>query len=342
MIKFNHLLLIIIVSTIICSCNQKDEVTYTKYDLTNGFTIEIPLDYYNYGNNENKIAWKSQDNSLIIVESKYTNSTDLNKEIQKYISAYDYDELYKDKRLIKTETFENEILNGIISFYKRDVKSKGTGFVTLTSYITFAIVQSNNTQFNIQSVTLSDNNFDEITKSIKSISSQLNSTKISNTNSFDKNKAIEEGYQVFEEDGFMIKCKGELKLDRLIIQQLKESGIGDNSKPYHVYIEGTDYNINVSSFEKVLFGKNDKEINDYNKDDLDYYQTKFNEMSIKNKRGKFKNYDAVYYENIQDNRITKAVFFHNKKKSYMLQVTDNTNVEKKFLDFIETFEIINE
>ncbi|MCB0476180.1 MAG: hypothetical protein KDC69_10920, partial [Flavobacteriaceae bacterium] len=84
-----------------------------------------------------------------------------------------------------------------------------------------------------------------------------------------------------------------------------------------------------------------KEIEEYNKNDLDYYQTKFDEMSIKNNRGKFKNYDAVYYENTQDNRLTKAVFFHHKKKSYMLQVTDNTNVEKKFSDFIDTFEIIN-
>ncbi|WP_445749950.1 hypothetical protein [Polaribacter sp.] len=341
MIKSKHILSIIIVTTIIFSCNQKKETTYSKKDLNNDFTIEIPSDYFSYGNNENRKVWKSGETSFLFVETKYSNSSDLNKEIQEYASAQDSKDLYKNKRLVNTENFENENLKGIILFYKSDVKGKGAGLVTLTSYITFAVVQSNNTQFNIESMTLSDDNFDEISKSIKSISSQTNSIKIPVANSFDKNKAIEEGYQVFQEDGFMVKCKGELKLDRLRIQQMKEAGMGDNSRPYHVYNNGTDYNINISSFEEVLFGKTDKEIEDYNKNDLDYYQTKFDEMSIKNNRGKFKNYDAVYYENTQDNRLTKAVFFHHKKKSYMLQVTDNTNVEKKFSDFIDTFEIIN-
>ena len=341
MIQLKRISSIIILSTIIFSCNQKKETKYSKKELTDNFTIEIPSDYFSYGNSEGRKVWKSGETSFLLIETKFANSTDLNKEIQEYSSAQDTKDLYKNKRLVKTENFENNDLKGIISFYKNDVKGKGAGLVTLTSYITFAIVQSQDTQFNIESMTLSDNTFDEIAKSIKSISRKTSSIKIPIANSFDKNKALEEGYQVFQEDGFMVKCKGELKLDKLRIQQMKQAGMADNSKPYHVYHNNTDYNINVSSFDQVLFGKNDKEIEDYNKNDLDYYQTKFDEMSIKNSRKKFKDYDAVYYENTQDNRTTKAVFFHHKMKSYMLQVTDDNNVEKKFLDFIDTFEIIN-
>ena len=257
---FKQILSIIILSTIIFSCNQKKETKYSKIELTDNFTIEIPSDYFSYGNSEERKIWKSGETSFLLIETKYANSTDLNKEIQEYSSAQDSKDLYKNKRLVKTENFENDDLKGIISFYKNDVKGKGAGLVTLTSYITFAIVQSNDTQFNIESMTLSDNTFDEITKSIKSISSKTNSIKIPVANLFDKNKALEEGYQVFQEDGFMVKCKGELKLDKLRIQQMKQAGMADISKPYHVYHNDIDYNINVSSFDQVLFGKNDKEI----------------------------------------------------------------------------------
>lgn len=145
-----------------------------------------------------------------------------------------------------------------------------------------------------------------------------------------------DNYQVFKENGFMIKCEGKLTFDRI-----RKQWYGfENSTPYHVYHNGIDYNINVSHFERLLSGFSNSKIEEYNKENIDYFKMKLDEMSIKNRLGKFKNIDAVYYENILDGRTTYAVFFHYKMKSYTLQVTRDKGVRKLFEDFINSFKLI--
>lgn len=318
------------------SCDKKRNVSFQKFDFGNGYSINLPENY----NKTNETTWQKGKHSYIYVTESQIGNSDLKTELADYIASRNIDELFENSKLIRTEEFDENGLKGVISFYEEDLKKQGAGIVTLTSYGVFGIVRDETKQFTISSMALSDNNFDQISKSIKSISLEKKTLNIPIANKFDKNKAIEDGYQVFQDDGFMVKCDGEIKLDRLRIQQMQQNGLNDNSRPYHVYHNDTDYNINVSSFDSILSEKNEQEIADYNKNDLDYYQTKFDEMSIKNSLDKFKDFDAVYYENTQNGRTTKAVFFHHQMKSYMLQVTDDNNVEKKFEDFIKNFEII--
>lgn len=334
--KGNQILSIILIFNLIISCNSKKETLYVQTELPNGYTIKLPSDFSEIREG----VWQASERSYLEINLENGKSQDLKSEFENFLSSLDSDELQKDKKLVRTETFNENGLEGIISYYKKDIKGKGVGLVTLTSYIIIATVQDNNNLFYINSITLSDNNFDEISKAVKSISLVPKLKDISAAIEFDTNKAREDGYQIFKEDGFMIKCNGVLKLDNLRIQQMKQSGLNDNSRPFHVYSEGVDYNINVSDFENILIGQSEREIFEFNKNDLDYYQTKFDEMSVKNSRGKFKDYDAVYYENTQNGRTTKAVFFHYKMKSYMIQVTDENEVENKFQDFIKTFKII--
>ena len=63
-------------------------------------------------------------------------------------------------------------------------------------------------------------------------------------------------------------------------------------------------------------------------------------MGVKNNKGEIKKFDAVYYENNQEGKLTKAVYFHHKMKSYMLQVSSSKNSQKLFDEFINTFEFI--
>ncbi|WP_026450516.1 hypothetical protein [Aequorivita capsosiphonis] len=318
------------------SCDQKRNTSFEKFDFGNGYSIDLPEKY----SKTNELTWQAGEHSYFNIIVGQIGNSDLKTELTDYLASRNTTDLFDNSEFIRTEEFEENGLKGVISFYEEDLKKQGAGIVTLTSYGVFAIVRNDTEQFTINSMALSDNNFAQIAKSIKSIAMKEGILNIPIANKFDKNKAIEDGYQVFQEDGFMVKCNKEIKLDRLRIQQMKQNGMDDNSRPFHVYDNGTDYNINVSSFESVLAGQSEQEIADYNKNDLDYYQTKFDEMSINNKRGKFKEFDAVFYDNTQDGRTTKAVFFHHKMKSYMLQVTDDNNVEKKFQDFIKTFEII--
>lgn len=176
------------------------------------------------------------------------------------------------------------------------------------------------------------------TPKTQTVNTELN---VNNINSFDEEKYINEGYQIFKEDNFVIKCEGKILLDKLRIQQMKQNGLYDNSKPYHVYVEGIDYNLNIGNYESVLKGQNKEEILKFSEDDLDYYQTKFDEMGVKNNRSTFKGFDAVYYENTIEGRTTKAVFVHHKMKSYMIQLTSNKSTEELFQNFINTFEFIN-
>ena len=318
------------------SCDQKRNMSFEKFDLSNGYSIKLPENY----SKTNETTWQAGEHSYINITLSNTGNSDLRTELENYLASRNTEKMFENSKLIRTEEFNENGLIGVISFFEEDLKKQGAGIVTLTSYGVFGIVRDDTSQFNISSMALSDNNFDQISKSIKSISLGKKILNIPVGNQFDRNKAIEDGYQVFKDEGFMVKCDGEIKLDRLRIQQMKENGLDDNTRPYHVYHSGIDYNITVSSFEVVHSRLNEQEISDYNKNDLNYYQTKFDEMSIKNRRDNFKNYDAVYYENTQDGRTTKAVFFHHKSKGYMLQVTDDNNGEKKFQDFIKTFEII--
>ncbi len=318
------------------SCDQKRNTSFEKFDFGNGYSIDLPEKY----SKTNELTWQAGEHSYFNINIGQIGNSDLETELADYLASRNISDLFDNSKFIKTEDFEENGLKGVVSFYEEDLKKQGAGIVTLTSYGVFAIVRNDTDQFTINSMALSDNNFVQIAKGIKSITMKENALNIPIANKFDKNKAIENGYQVFQEDGFMVKCNKEIKLDRLRIQQMKQNGMDDNSRPFHVYDNGIDYNINVSSYHSVLAGQTGQEITDYNKTDLDYYQTKFDEMSINNNRGKFKKFDAVYYDNTQNGRTTKAVFFHHKMKSYMLQVTYDNNVEKKFQDFIKTFEII--
>jgi hypothetical protein len=330
----NYFIAILFV-TILNSCDQKRNIIFEKFDFGNGYSIELPKKYIKI----NETTWEAGKNSFINISVNQISNTDIKTELSNYLASPKMVKLFENSKLIKTEEFDENGLKGVVFFYKEDIKKQRAGIVSFTSYNVFGIVRDDRNQFKISSMALSDNNFNQISKSIKSISMIEKTLDIPIVKNFNEKKAIEDGYQVFQDDGFMIKCEGKIKLDRLRIQQFKQSGI-DNSRPYHVYHNGTDYNINVSSFVGVLSGQTEQEKADFHKSDLDYYQTKFDEMSIKNSRDKFKDFDAVYYENTQNGKTTKAVFFHHQMKSYMLQVTDDKNVEKKFQDFIKTFEIL--
>lgn len=154
---------------IFMSCNNKKEVMYIENSLPNGYSIEIPSDYSKYGQNDNNLVWKSGEKSFLFIQVINMKSDNLMQELKSYSSNRISKELYKTVRMVNNQTFEKNGLRGVISYYKNDLKGNRLGLVTLTTYSVFAIVQNENIQFRIESSALSNNNFDEITESIKSI-----------------------------------------------------------------------------------------------------------------------------------------------------------------------------
>lgn len=317
------------------SCNNKKETEFIKTLVSQSYEMEIPSRF----EKTDEGHWKYEPHTYLDVSEINGTTDDIKNDLEKLIQFYDTQDIYQGKTFIKTENFEQSGFKGIINYYEKDNKGKGAGLVTLKSYIVFAVVQDEKNRVYINSISLNKNINDDLSASIKSLrKSESKKEKI--VGSFDEAKAVKDGFQIFKEDNFIIKCNGKLLLDKLRIEQMQQNGQANNSRPFHVFYKGADYNINVSDFSSLLNGQSDNEVLKYNDEDLTYYQTKFNEMGIKNQRKKFKNFDAVYYENTQEGKLSLAVIFHNKMKSYMLQVTSKKNTNQSFEEFINSFELI--
>lgn len=317
------------------SCEKKTPTKFVETPLSKNYSIEIPIKFKKFREN----SWKLPEHTYLDIVVANDTASNLEDELKGYVNYYSSQEMYKGQIFVKKEKFEINGFKGLISYYEKDNKGKRLGLINLKSYIVYAVIQDTTNRILLNSISLSNNINDDLSKSIKSI--KLKSALVSNTrNDFDETKAQKEGFQVFKNENFIIKCKGKILLDKLRVEQIEQNGLSNNSKPFHVFIKGVDYNINVSDLSSVLAGQNKEELIKHNKEDLTYYQTKFDEMAIKNQRGKFKNIDAVYYQNSQDDKQSKAVYFHHKMKSYMLQVTSKQNTDKLFNEFINSFEII--
>lgn len=319
----------------IISCNNKAKTEFVNTYISENYKIELPVRF----EKTNEGIWEVPNTSFNILSVNINNGLvkNLKEEVENESKSTQKASYYKDMVFVKSEEFEKNGFTGVISYYEKDNKGNRLGLVTLKSYVIIAIVQDDISNIKFVSISLSNNINDDISYSIKSLSKNKSVAKI---NLFDEKKARNNGFQIFNDENFIIKCKGNLLLDKLRYEQFEKEGQA-NSKPYHVFKNGVDYNINISDMSSLLNGRSKEEIDKYNKDDLEYYQTKFDEMGIKNELKKFKGFDAVYYENTVDGKLSKALYFHNDMKSYMLQVTSKSETKKLFEEFINSFDLIN-
>jgi hypothetical protein len=327
--------ILLITITSLFSCNNKEKTKFIETSISELYKIELPDNFLKIKEG----IWEVPNTTLNILSINIKNETrrSLQREIDNQVDLTQNDFYFKDMVFVNSEKFENKDFKGLISYFEKDNEGKGLGLVTLKSYITIGVIQDEVSNIHFTSINLSKSINDEITQSIKSISQRKVIVKNKN---FDEEKAKNDGYQIFKDENFIIKCKGKILFDKARFENDQQSGQPNYSKPYHVFKNGVDYNINVSDMSSLLIGKNSNDIAKYNDENLVYYQTKFDEMGVKNKQKKFKNFNAVFYEISQNDKSTKAVYFHNNMKSYMLQVSSSKNSQKLFDEFIDTFESI--
>lgn len=169
----------------------------------------------------------------------------------------------------------------------------------------------------------------------------VNTSDQKDISKFDENKAKEEGFQIFKNEKFIIKCDGNLKLDQERVEYFKQNNLGTNATPFHVYINEVDYNINVINMSSLYDGISKGELEKYQNEDLDNYETNLKSTGIEYERGKLKDINCIYYQNNLQDKLSKAVYFENGLNSYLLQVTSKENTNKLFDEFVHSFEIIN-
>lgn len=319
----------------IFSCNNKEKTKFVETSISELYKIELPDNFVS----KTAGIWEDPNKTfnILSISVKKETMNNLQEEIDNQVNSTKDNFYFKDMVFVKSEKYETKDFRGLISFFEKNNKGKGLGLVTLKSYITIGIVQDEVSTILISSVCLNKNITDNITHSIKSISK---AKVVAKNNTFNKEILEKNGFQVFSDENFIIKCKGKILFDKARFENDQQSGQPNYSKPYHVFKNGVDYNINISDMSILLDGKSSNEIAKFNDEDLVYYQTKFDEMGVKNKQKKFKDFNAVFYEISQNGKLTKAVYFHNHKKSYMLQVSSEKNSQKLFDEFINTFELI--
>lgn len=169
----------------------------------------------------------------------------------------------------------------------------------------------------------------------------VNTSDQKDISKFDENKAKEEGFQIFKNEKFIIKCDGNLKLDQERVEYFKQNNLGTNATPFHVYINEVDYNINVINMSSLYDGISKGELEKHQNEDLDNYETNLKSTGIEYERGKLKDINCIYYQNNLQDKLSKAVYFENGLNSYLLQVTSKENTNKLFDEFVHSFEIIN-
>jgi len=163
----------------------------------------------------------------------------------------------------------------------------------------------------------------------------------------DIKKFKQEGFQVFEDDNFLIKCNCKLKPNTLAIKMSKEHGIKYPFSPYlgaenkDSYDIGIIYNINVtdisSEYNSIPQSKYNYFTNQYLKNYID--QLVSNNMSYT--EGEFNGVKAVEYSFSQAGLPTKAIIFIKDKKSYLLQVATRNRLPKIFNSLKTSFKFLN-
>ena len=317
------------------SCNNKPKTKFINTPISDFYKIELPDNFEKIQEGFWEIPNTSFNLLAINVEKGVVKS--LNEAVENESKAQKNQTYFKDMKFIKSKEFEQNGFRGVISYYEKDNKGKGLGLVSLKSYIIIGVVQDEISNIHFISISLSKNIDDDLTKSIKSIS--LINPSVAENN-FDEATYVKNGFQIFKKENFVIKCLGKLKIDNERIKQFEENNSGKNSTPFISKKDNNEFVINVTDHSNLYSGIEKEKLIKYHSQDMDTYAENLKSVGITYQRAKFKDYDCVYYENTQNNILTKAVFFEAGLNAYLLQVASNKNTNKTFEEFINTFELI--
>ena len=172
------------------------------------------------------------------------------------------------------------------------------------------------------------------------------STAVMMPEAVDSNVVTTDGYQIFSEAGFKIKCPAKLEINYHLIASARNAG----SDPL-AYIGVTDkedpdkgciYNINITDCnESDEYRQANKSVRKkFEQGTLDAYAAKLKEDGIKYDYVTFCGERALLYSFEPMELPTKAVFFYRDGHGYLLQVATRQDLGNKFKSFMQSFEFL--
>jgi len=163
----------------------------------------------------------------------------------------------------------------------------------------------------------------------------------------DINQAKNEGFQIFDNENFIIKCPSKFKEDVVYYETAKSQGMDVSTIKSYVasentnsYEEGVIYNIVINDLSSFYDGFSKKEELIFDEKFFDKYITDIKANNFKYKISKSNNKKCIHYNYSQAGLPTKAMLIIDNKKSYMLQVASRKNLDAKFEYLITNFKFI--
>ena len=335
------------------SCGQKKKSTIFKEDkLFDDYLLKIPSVLVKEG--EGKWQTPESDHNLLLLEinSSMKGERSLQEHLDGFINE-DNRKFYQGKSIVNKETLSFNGFSGIAVNYDKD---NSTGIYPVMTYYTFAVLQEGNIIIRIRSASMGVNYTADIMTTIKSIKkNRSDSLKINLSNvsqkeisKFDLKKLKHEGYQIFENDNFLIKCNCTLKLNKAAIETAKEQGSKYPFISYtcsaneNSYESGSICNINIIDMTSDYASLQENQYDYFTNQFLKSYSKEMIANNVSCTEGEFNGLKTVEYSFLQMEELpTKAIFFVKDKKSYLLQIGTRKNIVKTFNDLKASFKFIN-
>lgn len=157
----------------------------------------------------------------------------------------------------------------------------------------------------------------------------------------------QEGYQIFKQDNFVIKCNSKLKVNTEALRLAKEKGMNFILSSYigseneNSESTGVIYNIQISDISSQYKNAPISKQNEITIKYLDSYCSSLKANNMSYSRPIFNGLNSVEYSFLQNGVLpTKAIIFIKDKKAYMLQVGTRKDLSKKYTSLKNSFKFI--
>lgn len=152
--------------------------------------------------------------------------------------------------------------------------------------------------------------------------------------------------QVFPRAGFKVTCGCELRVNNQFIEATRQNNINNIFAAYICAENSEDAtigvvnNINISDLSSDYAKINPAYYKNFEKKSLEAYANNLLKLGIGYNYKTYKGIQALEYSFDQMSLPTKALFFINNKKSYLIQTGTRNNLNQKFNLMATTFQFL--
>lgn len=335
-----------------CKQNNDSNIEFKTESLSDRYSIEIPVNL----NRESDGYWNNEhlnNNELFQLRITLDSIGDRNiDEILYDLVSYDKREVVQNKVIVRRESLKFDNFVGVFVEYE---KNNNKGNVPIMTNFAFGVLQDGTEIIKFSALSFGKNYMDDVLTTVKSIeriadekSNTLNAELTEKVRKIDISDAKKEGFQVFENDNFIVKCICKLSLNTELMDNVNKEG---NNYPIRAFMcvekpdnyeAGVIYNINITDLSIDYNNLETRNVKLYEEAFLKSYIENIERSRISYNTEKYLGFNAVEYSFNQNGLPTKAIVFVKNKKSFTLQVGTRKKLDSRFHDLKKSFNFISQ